>query len=114
MKRIRPKHLITVISVVTLVFIATIMYARSEISAQVTNPQIKITQPTDTYTSSQQSRMVMLASQDVSVTVTVLPNLSLSIIEGEPKYATNWPYGATLSVNKADYPTIYWTVTADF
>jgi len=60
------------------------------------------------------SYIVPSASDAVNVSVTVLQNLSLSIVNDQPKYATNWPYGATLYLDESQAPYIYWTVTADY
>ena len=62
----------------------------------------------------QHKRIYPPVSQSVSVSVTVLENLSLSIINGQPKFATNWPFGATLIKYIVSENEIYWTVTADY
>ena len=54
------------------------------------------------------------ATDQVRVSVNVLPNLSLSVISGQPKYATNNPYGLTLKVDESKPPIVIWIATPDY
>ncbi len=54
------------------------------------------------------------ASDQVGVSVTVLPNLSLSVVAGEPRYATNNPFGMTVTVDDSRSPVVTWIATADY
>lgn len=58
--------------------------------------------------------MLHHVSENVEVSVTVLPNLSLSVIGGEPKYATNNPFGMTFKADLSKNPIIIWIATPDY
>jgi len=60
------------------------------------------------------SIIIPSASDAVTVSVTVLDNLSLSVDDGNPKYATNWKFGATLHTEMVSSSEIAYTATADY
>jgi len=60
------------------------------------------------------SIIIPSASDAVQVSVTVLDNLSLHMENDQPKYATNWPFGATLHTNWVGESEVSYTVTADY
>jgi len=60
------------------------------------------------------SMIIPSASDAVNVSVTVLDNLSLSVTDGQPKYATNWKYGATLHEESEGDSVLIWTVAANY
>lgn len=60
------------------------------------------------------SIIIPSASDAVRVSVTVLENLHLSVINGQPKYGTNWKFGATLHEDLEGDSVLIWTVTADY
>lgn len=60
------------------------------------------------------SIIIPSASNAVNVSVTVLENLSLLVVDGQPKYATNWKFGASVYKETEGDSIVYWTVTADY
>lgn len=60
------------------------------------------------------SAIILSASGVVKVSVTVLDNLSLSVVDGQPKYATNWKFGATVHKERVSPTQIAYTVAADY
>jgi len=62
----------------------------------------------------QPSMIIPSASDAVQVSVTVLDNLSLHMENNQPKYATNWRFGATLHTDWLDESEVLYTVTADY
>jgi len=65
---------------------------------------------------SQEDLIVIIpsASDAINVSISVLQNLSLSIVDGQSKYATNWKFGATLHEKIEGDSVLIWTVTADY
>lgn len=91
-----------------LIFIAIVLITSFGINAQTAKSQ-------------EREGQVYIQQKSVAVSVTVLDNLSLLIVDGQPKYATNWPYGATLQIDESHPPVTkecmrfpYWTVTANY
>lgn len=60
------------------------------------------------------SYIIPSASDAVRVSVTVLDNLSLHLENGQPKYATNWKFGATVHIERVSPTEIAYTATADY
>ncbi len=116
-KRIRFKHILTIVSIIIAAAIATAVYANTGSQERV--GQIYLHQEAvknqfiDKY-QEETSFIVPSASDAVTVSVNVLDNLSLSVRDSQPEYATNWPYGATLHEDHDGKYTINWTVTADY
>ncbi len=54
------------------------------------------------------------AANAINVSVDVFDNLSLSIVDGQPEYATNWFFGATLHMEEVSRTELAYTVTADY
>jgi len=58
--------------------------------------------------------IISSASDAINVSISVLQNLSLSVADGQPKYATNWKFGATVHTEIVSSTEIAYTVTADY
>ncbi len=70
----------------------------------------------ETEDTSQEDLIVIIpsASDAVRLSTTVLDNLSLSVVHGNPKYATNWKFGATVHTDWTGESKVLYTVTADY
>lgn len=157
-KRIRFKHILTAISIVIAVTIATAVYANNEMNTQFLNAEQGIGEPDGVGQIHQQQEAVQQfyedtfqeepsiiipsasdevivkgssieiedtfkenlliiipsASDAVNVSINVLKNLSLSVVDSQPKYTTNWPYGASVYAENPSENTTIWTATADY
>ncbi|MFC1687459.1 hypothetical protein ACFL0L_02675 [Patescibacteria group bacterium] len=115
--RIRYKHILTFIGMIIAVTIATAVYANTvpqEEVGQVHQQQESVNSHFIDKYPPETSFIVPSASDTVNVSVTVLENLSLSVDEAEPHYATNWPYGASIYSETPAENTTIWTATADY
>ena len=102
------------VSAIALVSLVVIFGLYSEINAQPMIDEQNIDQLAINSPPDYSSRNLASASGGVTVSATVLPGLSLTIVDNEPDYATNSAAGATLSVDYSQAPIIYWTTSANF
>lgn len=118
MIKTQSKRLIVSGCIVILIVIIAVVGWRSEIQAQsvgqVQLQQESIQRSYEGTFPPGSSYIVPSVSNTVQVSVTVLENLHLSVIDGTPKYGTNWRFGATLHTDWIGESEVLYTVTADY